>query len=464
MNAISLQRFNLLAGYVRHPGLVLTVEECQWFEAGNERLLGVIARDLTDNDFAYILLGRDRLRRFRAVETNHSFPSQKRAREALRVAFAKNMKKKADFFHQGDEVGEPFDAFRPVVPAADLNPAFRQLSTYGVHPSARIIQEMLHWYEDVDGNFLEQFQTTGFDARLWELYLFALFIELGYTFDREFNAPDYLCVGLIGKLAVEATTVNPSDPPIDLSTITKRDYYNNYVPLKFGSALYSKLTKKYWEKEHLKGLPFVLAIQDFHEWQSMSWSIYALAEYLFGVRGLMTFTPQQEEPDRLLVGIGEYEKGETKIPAGFFFQPDAENVSAVIANPSGTIAKFDRMAFLAGFADKGFHMVRHGLCFRDSDTPEPFTVSVTDGNYSEAWVEGLTVFHNPNALIPLPPDFLPGAGHYFMRDNQVIAELPPFHPIGSVTFAIASKAEIDGVNDKRDLIKSKLERAFKSEE
>jgi hypothetical protein len=36
---------------------------------------------------------------------------------------------------------------------------------------------MMHWYEDPDGNFIEQFQTTGFDARLWELYLFAMFCE-----------------------------------------------------------------------------------------------------------------------------------------------------------------------------------------------------------------------------------------------------------------------------------------------
>jgi hypothetical protein len=39
---------------------------------------------------------------------------------------------------------------------------------------------MMRWYEDADGNFVEQFQTTGFNARLWELYLFTTLVETGY--------------------------------------------------------------------------------------------------------------------------------------------------------------------------------------------------------------------------------------------------------------------------------------------
>lgn len=46
---------------------------------------------------------------------------------------------------------------------------------------------MMNWYEDVDGNFVEQFQSSAFDARLWELYLYAMFVELGYGFDRKYQ-------------------------------------------------------------------------------------------------------------------------------------------------------------------------------------------------------------------------------------------------------------------------------------
>lgn len=38
---------------------------------------------------------------------------------------------------------------------------------------------MMRWHQDVDGNFIEQVQSNGFDARIWELYLFATLTEAG---------------------------------------------------------------------------------------------------------------------------------------------------------------------------------------------------------------------------------------------------------------------------------------------
>lgn len=59
----------------------------------------------------------------------------------------------------------------------------------------------------------------------------------------------------------------------------------NYMPIKFGSSLYSKLTKnRYWDLEHVKGNPLVFAIADFHEANSMVWSHSALWQYLYGMR------------------------------------------------------------------------------------------------------------------------------------------------------------------------------------
>ena len=72
---------------------------------------------------------------------------------------------------------------------------------------------MMKWYEDVDGNFVQQFQTTGFDARIWELYLFAAFVEMGFLIERIHAVPDFNCRGLLGSLAVEAVTVNPTQGP-----------------------------------------------------------------------------------------------------------------------------------------------------------------------------------------------------------------------------------------------------------
>ena len=51
---------------------------------------------------------------------------------------------------------------------------------------------MMRWYDDADGNLVEQFQTTGFDARMWELYLFAVLTEANVVVARPHAAPDFL--------------------------------------------------------------------------------------------------------------------------------------------------------------------------------------------------------------------------------------------------------------------------------
>src|SRR4029453_11466817 len=58
--------------------------------------------------------------------------------------------------------------------------------------------------------------------------------------------------------------VNPSDTPPELTEDNREQYFMEYVPIKFGSALRSKLLKCYWDLPHVHGKPLVIAIQDFH--------------------------------------------------------------------------------------------------------------------------------------------------------------------------------------------------------
>jgi hypothetical protein len=37
----------------------------------------------------------------------------------------------------------------------------------------------MRYYQDVEGNFIQLFKSTGFDARLWKLYLFPATTEFG---------------------------------------------------------------------------------------------------------------------------------------------------------------------------------------------------------------------------------------------------------------------------------------------
>ena len=100
--------------------------------------------------------------------------------------------------------------FDPVVATERLHPNFEQLRTWpGNGPARWILDDLFQSFPDPDGNFLEQFQTTGYDARYFELYLFAYFSRSGFAVDRSRPAPDFLVSREGLTVAVEATTVNP---------------------------------------------------------------------------------------------------------------------------------------------------------------------------------------------------------------------------------------------------------------
>ena len=101
--------------------------------------------------------------------------------------------------------------FDPIASSRKLHPDFECLRTWpGAEPTRWMLDDVYQTFDDPEGNFLEQFQTTGFDARYFELYLFAYFTRSGFVVDRSRPHPDFLVSRMGRTVAVEATTVNPS--------------------------------------------------------------------------------------------------------------------------------------------------------------------------------------------------------------------------------------------------------------
>lgn len=57
------------------------------------------------------------------------------------------------------------DLFTPVVPNDRLNLAFKGLAHRGFELARHILADIAATFNDKDGNFVKEFQTTGFDAR-----------------------------------------------------------------------------------------------------------------------------------------------------------------------------------------------------------------------------------------------------------------------------------------------------------
>ncbi len=445
MQDIKRVRFEALAAYCRQPGALIAAEEIRWLEVYDEEVLVVVIRDVTDGDYSAMLLARDLKERYRWVEMTTFFDT---VDEALAAAPAHVEKIHTNFGMQraqGDEKGKPVDFFTPIVAAKKLNSDFATISSLeGYSPAVDLMKPMMRWYEDADGNFVEQFQTTGFDARLWELYLFAALVESGYIFNKKFPMPDFCARSAFGELCIEATTVNPSRTPIgELVPPPPMDteeeihvFQTQYMPIRYAGPLVAKLSKKYWEKENVKGRPLVIAIQDFHAPNSMIMSRTALPIYLYGI--VWSWEKNAEGKLNIIpTKIETHVWGQKTVPSGFFALPGAENISAVISNASATISKFNRMGVLAGFGSKRVHLVREGTAANldpNSELPTIFIHDVNSPDYSETWMEGMDVYHNPNAKCPMHPAMLPGAAHHWLReDGQLESRIPEWQPFGSVT-------------------------------
>lgn len=438
MREISKLRFDALAGYTRSPHMMLITQEAAWFEVGDERLLGVIVWDRFDHDYGWVILGRDQRGRFRAIMQDASLPSFGAACAALDRSMEIHLPQPDEAYHQGDEIGRPIDFFGPHARPERRHPSFMTLiGERRFSPARELIAAMMPFYEDADGNFVEQFQTAGFDARFWELYLYAAFVELGYAPRTDVAVPDLLLEGPLGRLAIEATTSNPPQGrvmEVPREEDALRLYLEDYVPMKLGRALKAKLYHKnrYWQAPGVDDAPFVIALQDFHAPAAMVGIVPAATEYVFGVRHSIV------AGERRIEWIDEHVHEGVQEPSGFFRLPESENVSAVFVNPLGTLTKFNRLGYLAGFGDRGVRMVRSGIARgeQDADDPRPwrFHQDVGDRDYRETWIEGAVVLHNPNARIPLDPDQIPGAAHEFMRsDGALFSMLPDFQPYMSRT-------------------------------
>jgi hypothetical protein len=268
MEEISPVRFNAIAGYARQPMSRIYGEEIAYFEGADGSIMGMLIRDRSDNDFSGILFGRDKKLRFRWTSMTGFYPTAGEAVNALQLKMQELRNAPEEKHHQGDEVGDPVDFFTPAHEEERLNPHFVNLANNeAFSPAKEIIEPMMRWHEDADGNFVEQFQTTGFDQRIWELYLFSMLIELGYVIDREKAVPDFCVAGLQGQMAIEAVTVGPTrmggdiiPPPPTETPEQQMAYLKEYMPIKFGSPLFSKLKKEYWKHEHIAGIPLVLAV------------------------------------------------------------------------------------------------------------------------------------------------------------------------------------------------------------
>ncbi len=436
---VSRALFDLLAIGTRMAATRAVSKELSWWSSENGDILGVVILDRADQDFGWIMLVRDCVGMFRCIDLGVSLSSEQLATLQLRNAII-NKSQDPVFTGcepQGDEPNKALNLMEDRgVPDEQLHPFYRELRDRpGRQPAKRALAAISPWLLDFDPNLVKEFQESQFNQRLWEIYLWAMLRDQGYDVKHQ-KAPDFIVSSPWFSFAVEATTIAPStsgplsNHPNPETPEEVANFLSNYMPMKFGSSLTSKLNKvdafgrHYWEMPCVDNIPFAIALADYHKegeesLGSMTYSQGGLYPYLYGNRvSVQVYDGEMVFLNEL---VTEHTYNGKTIPSGFFDLPNAENISAIIFSNAGTIAKFDRIGVLAGFAPENHKYYRIGFQY-DSDPAAvrgiPFKADLNDPKYEEYWGDELQVFHNPRAVRPFPPESLPDAAHFFYNNGE----------------------------------------------
>jgi len=417
MKKITKAQFNALYNVSGSTSSFLGSER-EWYASIDERFIGTVLFDTFINDYGFVLLERDEEDIYRCVDNNISFSTIEGSREALYSSARRNT------IHPEHSCIEAKELFKIIVNKDTLHPHFKTLKDNHLYEGAKnCIKEIIYANNDLDGNYLKDFQTTGFNDRLWETFLFAFFKEQNFDIHTEHAAPDFKIEKSGETIFVEAVTVNQSKlfdtkkQSISEAEINKLN--RHYMPIKFGSRLYSKLKREYWKKEHGQHIPLVIAIHDFHTDDSMCWSKKGLANYLYGLEHIV-----DSKTNKTKTRILKTHKYKTKkISSNYFSQPNAEYISAVLFTNTATLPKFNRMGKIAGLGSENVKMTRHGERHNPDPhalTGTPFKESVIVGEYTETWSESVIMYHNPHALYPLDLRNFENISHITVVDDTFI--------------------------------------------
>ncbi|OGT54753.1 MAG: glycosaminoglycan attachment site [Gammaproteobacteria bacterium RIFCSPHIGHO2_12_FULL_63_22] len=321
------------------------------------------------------------------------------------------------------------DLFTPIVPAERQHPIFRMLLATDNTPERAVLTEWATGFQDRDGKFVQEFQTT-FESSFWELYLHATLKALGLTVDGAFASPDFV-VTAPTPLVLEATIASPAqggalafgaDPPQLPGDLNE---FNRQAIVRLCNSFTAK-AKRYREYyatlPQAKERPFVIAIAPFDRPQAHLAANRPIIAALYGVYFDEEATIAGQTDAVVNYDIDAVPKHATAdVPVGFFTNPDYAEVSAVIYGP---LATWGKLRALADAPDKGIwfttlHPSSSELIPQIRKTPKSV--------YVEHLLDGLYVLHNPFAAHPLTPEVFAHErlAQFLVRGDGTVEEVGP---------------------------------------
>ncbi|MGL1294667.1 YecA family protein [Vibrio parahaemolyticus] len=286
-----------------------------------------------------------------------------------------------------------------------------------------IISDWAKNFQDKDGKFVNEFQTT-FHSSFWELYLNKAFHEMGFSidFDPKHYAPDFILNGEDG-FNVEAVVSNIKANGNPESSRTYEHLLQNLMEfssdeefssiideaiVRHSNSIQSKLIKYIGHSENgkiKKGYrdlswvdetkPFVIALASYDQIEYGKESFYSMLALLYGIY----FSPENYRYE--LKESIKKPGTDSDIKLGIFKDESFSDISAVIFTCNLTLGKLTSLAISQGMPSlKSSILIKLLDEYIGEDFIRSIPMEVTPTT-PESLFDGLYIFHNPKAKIKL---------------------------------------------------------------
>lgn len=284
--------------------------------------------------------------------------------------------------------------------------------------------ELLQWcdgFPDRDRKLVKEFQMT-FNSSFWEIYLYALFQEIDLEIDLEMDwihpTPDFIVNFNSKNIVIEATTASAAKGKVpEWEKDIADDHPTRFREMNIESIIrlsnsiltkHRKYKDSYSKLEHVENLPFVIAVAPFEQPyfnNQYDTPIMALLYDYYVDEDAYNDAPQlyPNGPPGIKLGSVEKDNG-TEIELGFFTDDSFSDVSAILLSTTATWGKVEAMSGnidLERFINTvWWSKEQEALELRSSTTSE----------HKENIRDGLLVFHNPYAKLPIESDMFQHEG------------------------------------------------------
>lgn len=303
------------------------------------------------------------------------------------------------------------------LPEEKIHPKFRLVRNEPYYRGAKsIIKDWTKDFHDRDNKITREFQET-FHSAFFEFYLHAAFKELGLVLNNNYNRPDFIIEGSDG-FYVEAVVSEIKQGGIPESKRTTNDHLSMLSPIKtdieFSELIDEAITRhsnsiqfkldKYIGYKDKKGKwkpgykncewiseekPYTIALSSYDQINYGKECIYSMMALLYG----LYYSPEKDcyFKRNFITKPGT----NSKVKIGIFENDSMRDVSAIIFTNTLTLGK------LSSLSKSSQEDMAHVINIRYDYEPPHYKIHEVNINHPEYLLDGLYVFHNPNAKLKL---------------------------------------------------------------